>query len=71
MPDKTRSGANLGTHTATQNLNLADKLLVGQNTATDAVSSTGQRVYSEGQVSIGTVHTLDGNYNNNSYAGLD
>ena len=52
IPDKTRSGDNLGNHTATQNLNLTDKLLVGGTAA--APSSSGLRVNGSGYVGIGT-----------------
>ncbi|TYZ11405.1 hypothetical protein FY528_06835 [Hymenobacter lutimineralis] len=71
LPNTTQTtGDNLGNHTATQNLNLADKVLVGQNSTTDAVGTSGLRVYSDGQVGVGTLRTLD-SYNNTSYAGLE
>jgi hypothetical protein len=54
IPDKTRSGDNLGNHTATRNLNLADKLLVGQATATGTPGTAGLRVTDQGFVGIGT-----------------
>ncbi|MDO7877811.1 hypothetical protein Q5H93_23950 [Hymenobacter sp. ASUV-10] len=57
IPDKTRSGDNLGNHTATRNLNLADKLLVG-GTGTSS-GSNGLRVNAAGQVGIGTLAPLD------------
>jgi hypothetical protein len=57
IPDKTRSGDNLGNHTATRNLNLADKLLVG-GTAT-APGSTGLSVSSTGRMGLGTTAPLD------------
>jgi hypothetical protein len=54
LPDKARSGDNLGNHTATQNLNLANKLLVGQAAATGTPGTTGLRVTETGAVGIGT-----------------
>ena len=43
IPDKARSGDHLGSHTATQNLDLADKQLVGNGGSSGlAISSTGQ-----------------------------
>jgi hypothetical protein len=56
---------NLGNHTATQNLNLADKVLVGQTTAASAVGTTGLTIDSDGKVNIGTVRT------NAAHAGLE
>ncbi|WP_299759520.1 tail fiber domain-containing protein [uncultured Pontibacter sp.] len=47
-------GDNLGNHTATQNLNLSDKVLVGQTTPAAAIGTTGLRVDSDGKVNIGT-----------------
>ena len=54
IPDKTRSGDNLGNHTATQNLNLTNKLLVGQAAATGTPGTAGLRVTETGAVGIGT-----------------
>jgi hypothetical protein len=48
LPDKGRTGDNLGNHTATQNLSLADKLLVGNG------GSTGLAISNGGNVGIGT-----------------
>ena len=49
----TAPGDNLGSHLATQNLNLATYLLVGQTTAASAPGTTGLRVNGVGQVGIG------------------
>lgn len=57
IPDKTRSGDNLGNHTATRNLNLADKLLVGG--AGTTAGSTGLGITAAGRVGIGTTAPLD------------
>lgn len=57
IPDKTRSGDNLGDHTATRNLNLADKLLVG-GTGTSP-GTLGLRLTGSGQVGIGQSAPLD------------
>lgn len=48
------SGDNLGDHTATQNLNLSDKVLVGQTTPAATIGTTGLRVDSDGKVNIGS-----------------
>ncbi|WP_181307626.1 tail fiber domain-containing protein [Rufibacter sp. XAAS-G3-1] len=58
-------GDNLGNHKATQNLNLSDKVLVGQTTSAAAVSASGLRVDSDGKVSIGPKR------NATVYAGLE
>jgi hypothetical protein len=47
IPDKTKSGDNLGSHTATQNLNLGANQLVGNG------GSVGLRISSTGNVGIG------------------
>lgn len=47
IPDKTGAGDNLGNHTAIQNLNLQNKLLVGSDTST-----LGLRVNASGMVGI-------------------
>ena len=48
IPDKTKSGDNLGNHTATQNLNLAGNQLVGNG------GTAGLAIGSTGNVGIGT-----------------
>gem|GEM_PF-1335328 len=48
IPDKARTGDNLGNHRATQDLNLADKLLVGND------GTSGLSITSTGNVGLGT-----------------
>jgi hypothetical protein len=52
IPNASTAGDNLGSHTATQNLNLTDKLLVGGTAATPGTS--GLAISSAGRVGINT-----------------
>jgi|GEM_PF-1116988 len=52
LPNASTAGDNLGNHTATQNLNLADKLLVGGTAASPG--TTGLSLLSSGNAGLGT-----------------